>query len=322
MKVALHLLNRIRRGGGENVALNYSKILAELGVASYIVGKHDSRDFEEYISDTVGIYERLSIKRIKQADYIFVHTNANLFKLFFFYFFFLKSSRKKIFYIQHLFFSRSKFRVLSVFINAVCTDFIRITPITAEFVDQYIRIRRHFIVNFYISKYREADYPVIRQTVRRELNIDDHKTVFIFSSVLKPGKRVEDFLALAGYYRDREDFVFLLLGDGPEASAVRDYPGKNLIWAGMVDDVEKYLIAGDIYVFTSKVEMMPMTLIEAINTGKKILAYNTEINRFLLNNEVCTTFEDFQIRTDRDLYPHKPLKYNREYALAQIKGIL
>ena len=322
MKVALHLLNRIRRGGGENVALNYSKVLLELGIESFFIGKKDSQDYEEYIKDIVGVKEKLSLSVLRRADYIFIHSNKNLLRLFFQYFFFLNRKKKKIYYIQHLCYGRVKFRLLSFFINRVCTAFIQITPITSKHVSKCIKIPSHFIVNFYINRYDEEQHKQIRQNIRKENAIDDDKTVFIFSAVFKPGKRVGDFIQLAKHYQNNNQLVFLLLGDGPEAGIVRSYDGHNLIWAGLVNDVEKYLIASDVYVFTSQKEMMPMALIEAINTKKKIIAYDTEVNRFLLNNEICSTFNDLIHRIDSDSYPTSLKKYDKAYAIKTLEKIL
>lgn len=322
MKTAIHLLNSIKRGGGENVALNYAKILSELDVKSYFIGKRASADYEKDIADVIEIKEKLDYKTIKNADYIFVHTNKNLLKLFFIYFFSLKFSSKKIFYIQHLNFPPKKFRILSFFINSICTEFIQITPITSVLINKYIIIKKHFIVNFFINKYNDGEYTSIRNQVRGDLDIGEDKTVFMFSGIFKQGKRVEHFVNLARTFQANHNYIFLLLGDGPEAHIVQQYKGENLKWAGMVTDVEKYLISSDVYVFTSLFEMMPMALIEAINTEKKIVAYSTDINKFLLNGETCESFNDLVDRINKSNYPQDLKKYDRIYALSMIREIL
>jgi hypothetical protein len=70
---------------------------------------------------------------------------------------------------------------------------------------------------------------------------------------------------------------------------IDEYRGNNIIAVGCVNDVERYLISSDIYLFSSFLqEMLPMALVEAINADLSILAYDTIINRFLLSN---STFE-------------------------------
>ena len=140
MKKALHLLNSFKHGGAENVALNYSIVLDNLNVSSIFVAKKESPKYIELLIKNNFRYEiELSIPLIQEVDYIFIHSNQNLFKLLK-YKILGKLKNKQIFYIQHLFYPEKKFRLLSKFINYICTDFIQITPITSELVNKYIKI--------------------------------------------------------------------------------------------------------------------------------------------------------------------------------------
>ncbi|MDQ0105773.1 glycosyltransferase involved in cell wall biosynthesis [Chitinophaga terrae (ex Kim and Jung 2007)] len=324
MKKALQLLNKIQHGGGENVAMNYAKVLRELGVESVFIGKRTSAEYEAQISTVGTIQETLRFSDIRTADYLFVHTNKNLLKLFFLYLIPLKVMRKKVFYLQHLQFPEKKFRLLAFFINAVCTDFIQITPITKTLVDKYINIRKRFIVNFYISRYNKADYPSIRNSVRAELEIPEDKILVMFSAVFKPGKGLGDFLEVAARFAGRQAYYFLLIGDGPEAEMARQYKFPNLKWVGFVNDVEKYLIASDVYFFSSvfKQEMLPMALVEAINAEKKIIAYNTAINHFLLEGHTCESIQEMEAalldQGGAKTFPH----FDKQYALGKIGEII
>ena len=51
--------------------------------------------------------------------------------------------------------------------------------------------------------------------------------------------------------RNDSSIEFLIIGDGPEVNLVKSYPYSNLHWIGRVNDVEQYLIASDIYLFSS-----------------------------------------------------------------------
>ena len=82
MKKALHLLNSFKHGGAENVALNYSIVLDNLNVSSIFVAKKESPKYIELLIKNNFRYEiELSIPLIQEVDYIFIHSNQNLFKL-------------------------------------------------------------------------------------------------------------------------------------------------------------------------------------------------------------------------------------------------
>lgn len=322
MKKALHLLNSIKHGGAENVAYNYAKILNELDVNSVFIALPESTEYLNMLIDNgISVERKLTFKLLSDADYLFVHSNKCLIKLLP-YFLLLKSKKIKVIYVQHLFYTNCKFRLLSLFVNFLCTDFIQITPITSEYVNKYINIRISFIVNFYINKYDVSEWTEIRNEVRSELGIPCKNTLFMFSGVFKPGKNVGEFVTLASTCREDTDKTFLLIGDGIESDIVKKYSGENLKWIGFVNDVERYLIASDVYLFLSKFEMMPMALLEAINTEKIIIAYSTCVNDFLLQG--CT-FEtiDKKVISDNSVFDCQSFKkYDRSYALLELRQLL
>lgn len=78
---ALHLLNSLKHGGGENVAFNYAQVLATLNVSSTFVGRTASEEYERMISPMVKISHKLSGGLIRKSDLVFVHSNVNLLRL-------------------------------------------------------------------------------------------------------------------------------------------------------------------------------------------------------------------------------------------------
>lgn len=320
MKI-IHLLYSIKPGGAENVALNYAKSLRLLGVASIIVGKKENEKYAAVLSEWAEVCNDFHFSIIEPDDVIFVHCNQWLIGLLRFLPI-LKIKKIRVVYIQHLNYSPRKFFGLSVLINTICTDFIRITPITKALVNKFIFIRKHLIVNFYIQHYRVSEWPRIRESVRKEYDIHSSKTVISFSAIFRPGKGLEDFLKLASNCQDKKNYHFLLIGDGPERYLMEKYKSDNITWVGKVNDVEKFLIASDIYFFASKWEMMPMALIEAIDVDKKIIAYSTELNNFLLNDKTFDRITDPDI-LNADLPSGKTLiHYDSEYAICQLKKLL
>ena len=323
---ALHLLNLIKVGGGQSVALNYSIILKELGIISVFCGKrfHDET-FAHHLEKYGEVTYDLTLVLVKQSDIIFIHTNRNLLEL-------LKIKltsnildNKQIIYIQHLNYPKQKLRLLSIVINYVCTDFIQITPITTKYIERFININKHFIVNFKLLSYKENEWNLIRQKVRRDLGYSDDDVVYIYSSRFMEGKNVSKFLELAKSAVECTNMKFLLLGDGPENDDAKQYKADNYKWLGFQSDVERYLIASDVYLFVSlyKFEMLPMALVEAINYNLSIAAYDTEINKFLLNSMVYKDINLSLIKNWEVLPNGKDLlKYNQKYALAKISNLI
>lgn len=262
-------------------------------------------------------------KDIKEVDFIFVHSNINLLRLLPFYKI-ITSKRTRVFYIQHLCYDIKKFRYLSWMINWICTDFIQITPITNELIQQYIKIPVYFIINFYVNRYSSHEWGKIRNEVRTKLNIPAKKKLITFSAIFKPGKGLDFAIRLAMEMRNDSSIEFLIIGDGPEVNLVKSYPYSNLHWIGRVNDVEQYLIASDIYLFSSiyKQEMMPMALIEAINTDKRIVALKTNINDYLLSNQTYESLEKVIEALKIDNIPSGFKHYDMNYAIHKVKQMI
>ena len=323
MKIALQLLNTLKRGGAENVALNYASALSEMGVSSCFIAKSHSAEYEAMIrNQNHDIENRLTGDLIAGADYIFIHSNINLLRLIK-YKIAAKLKGKKVIYLQHLFFCERKFFILSLLINWICTDFFLITPRTEQLVKKYIRIPVHTFINFYIQRYEKKDYSTIRQTVREELHIADDDLIIMFSAIFKPGMGLVDCLKMASLMSNEPNVKFLIAGEGEEQYLIDEYRGNNIIAVGCVNDVERYLISSDIYLFSSFLqEMLPMALVEAINADLSILAYDTIINRFLLSNSTFESLDDMIKAVEERRVPRGFKHYDKAYALGQFRNIL
>lgn len=323
---AIHLLGLLKVGGGQSVALNYSKILKKYGIDSTFYGvRYGDGSYEDFAKEYVGITHDLDRKLLKGMDYIFVHTNKNLLKMLFYKLTFLGLSNKKVIYIQHLNYPTWKFFLLSLIINIVCTDFIQITPITSRNVKRFIFIKKHFIVNFKLLSYKKEEWKSIRSEIRKELGYNDQDVVYIYSTRFMEGKNVGKFIELAKESEGNNRMKFLLLGDGTEDEGAKSYHGPNYKWLGFQSDVEKYLIASDVYLFVSlyKLEMLPMALVEAINYELAIACFDTDINKFLVDNKVYQALTYDIIENWRALPNGSSLeKYNEEYAITKIKELL
>lgn len=322
-KEIIHLLNTIKSGGAENVAFNYSKVFLEFGYHSVFIGKKDSEDYEAMLRfEGFDVKYRVAEETLRSASIIFVHSSKNLLNLIP-YSRNLRKERVRIVYIQHLFFPKWKFRILSKIVNHVCTDFIRITPRTKPLVQRYINIPVHEVINFYINKYEPAQYSIVRKSIRLSLGIPENVQLIMFSATFKPGKGLNDFLSIAKEFKDDHLKHFLIAGDGVERYLVDEYHFGNVSYVGCVNDVESYLIASDIYLFLSlfSQEMLPMALVEAVNTDKRIVAYYTGINEFLLGEKTLESKEEVITFLKREEVPSGFNKYDMTYAMKRFQSV-
>ncbi|BBE30180.1 hypothetical protein OSSY52_03210 [Tepiditoga spiralis] len=321
MSKVYQLLDKFRFGGGENVAFNYARILNKLNIENYLIAKNQDNNFINKLKN-YKINYKTKLNKINKNDVLIIHTNRNLIKIFIKYFF--KINKPKIYYLQHLEYDEKKFKRLSKIINYICNGFIQITPITENLINKYIKIPVIFFQNFNINRYKKEEYEKIKNKIRKELNLKDDDYIAMFSGTFKKGKNLSHIL----YFAEKNPKIkFLILGDGEERSILKNKT-NNIIWLGRVEDVEKYLIASDLYLFTSGKEMMPMALIEAINYNKACLAYNIEVNKYLLNKiQLCKNKEEMNQKI-KELYKNKinyfeyKTKYNFDYGIRKMKELL
>ena len=106
-----------------------------------------------------------------------------------------------------------------------------------------------------------------REEVRHELGLRDEVLLF-HSSNLRPLKRIDLLLETAARIRPRESFKLLILASGsfaPFASDVRRLGLEDrVIVRESVADIEDYLAAADLGLFTSDTESFCLSILEAM----------------------------------------------------------
>jgi L-malate glycosyltransferase len=109
-----------------------------------------------------------------------------------------------------------------------------------------------------------------RAAVRRELGLRDEVLV-LHSSNLRPVKRIDLLLETAARIRPRESFKLLILAGGnfkPFAADVRRLGLEDrVIVRENVADIEDYLQAADVGLFTSESESFCLSILEAMYFG-------------------------------------------------------
>ena len=106
--------------------------------------------------------------------------------------------------------------------------------------------------------------------VRRELGVDGEVLV-VHSSNLRPGKRIDLLLETVSRGRPRDAFKLLVLAGesfAPYAERVRQLEVEDrLVVREKVSDIEEYLQAADIGLFTSDTECFCLSILEAMCFG-------------------------------------------------------
>lgn len=108
------------------------------------------------------------------------------------------------------------------------------------------------------------------------LGVPNGAVRFLLVARLRPEKRVEDFIdAVAQAQRDGHDVHGVVVGDGPEASALRERAasaGAPVSFAGFQHDPTRWMLASDVVCLTSTHEALPMSLAEALACGRPCIA--------------------------------------------------
>ncbi|MBK7175913.1 MAG: glycosyltransferase family 4 protein [Chloroflexi bacterium] len=127
--------------------------------------------------------------------------------------------------------------------------------------------RRFFIPNGVdLARFRPLE-AAAKAAKRRELGLPDG-LLALFTGRLAAEKRVDQLVALWPSVRQQfPTAVLLLLGDGPEASALKAQAGAGVLFGGRVDDVASYLQTADLFVLPSATEGLSNSLLEAMATG-------------------------------------------------------
>jgi UDP-glucose:(heptosyl)LPS alpha-1,3-glucosyltransferase len=113
-----------------------------------------------------------------------------------------------------------------------------------------------------------------RNEVRRGLGIADNAFVVIFPAHEFRRKGLEEVIKAAAKL-GRKDIVILVVGRDDPAPfvAIAEKSGikKNVIYAGMVSDIQKYYAASDAMVFPTDYEPFGLVILEAMATGLPVI---------------------------------------------------
>ncbi len=109
-----------------------------------------------------------------------------------------------------------------------------------------------------------------RAAVRRELGLGD-RAMLLHASNLRAPKRIDHLLEVAARIRPENSFKLVVLAGGSWAPFEKDVRrlglGDRVVVRERVTDIEDYLQAADIGVFTSEMESFCVSILEQMNFG-------------------------------------------------------
>jgi glycosyltransferase involved in cell wall biosynthesis len=114
--------------------------------------------------------------------------------------------------------------------------------------------------------------------VRREVGIGDTDQVVGIVAALRPEKNHELFLNMAACVVQQLPATrFLIIGDGPCRGALEQVARERGLAAhvqflGARDDVPRLLAALDVFALTSHIEANPISILEAMSSGRPVVA--------------------------------------------------
>jgi L-malate glycosyltransferase len=110
-----------------------------------------------------------------------------------------------------------------------------------------------------------------RAEARRELGLTDNEIMILHSSNLRPLKRIDLLLETAAHIRPRESFKLVILAGGSFAPFANDVRRLELehrvVVREKVGEIEDYLQAADLGLFTSETESFCLSILEAMCFG-------------------------------------------------------
>jgi glycosyltransferase involved in cell wall biosynthesis len=88
---------------------------------------------------------------------------------------------------------------------------------------------------------------------------------------LSPEKNIPMILACA---KAMPDALFVVVGDGPQAAVLKGMAASlnNVAFIGRRTDVERFYAAFDVFLLTSNMEGLPLTILEAMASGTPVVA--------------------------------------------------
>ncbi|MFA6433614.1 MAG: glycosyltransferase [Elusimicrobiales bacterium] len=127
--------------------------------------------------------------------------------------------------------------------------------------------------------------------LKNELGIQEGSFVLVTAGRLIPDKRFDAFIKIVALCAEKSGkrFTGIILGEGEarpelEASAAKMPLNAEIMLLGYQKEVLKFLSLADVFVFPSRAEMLPMSLLEASAVGLPVVCSDIPGNREIVNH--------------------------------------
>jgi len=130
--------------------------------------------------------------------------------------------------------------------------------------------------------------------IRDEIGLPKNKRVILYTGRLTEKKGMEFMEDVISEFEEREDTLFVLLGEGPFADRFRSiYDSTTVRAPGYIDYeyIDMYYKAADLYVHPSPYEGIPLSILEATECGVPVIARRAGDIPFVISNIVDTPKE-------------------------------
>lgn len=333
MKV-IQLLDNFNYGGGERVALTYRDTFSELGFHSLIVAiknKRESQDevylFPSYVRYFLFVF--MSIFKEKDSVILMAHTNRALFLSCLIKLAFLKSI--KLIYVQHLNYNERRYKIISL-VQLLIDKYIQITPVTEGAIKKHIKIDKVFYINNYIDVNNYPSSIQVENLLQDLLDEIKSRQVITFVGAFRKGKNVCHIQELIKRL-DEKKYFFLIIGDGFESGLLDRnlIESENVRFLGYQNNPLPFMKISDYIYFPSYDngdkfgEMMPMTVLEALEMNCKVIAYDLEVNKFLLPESNIFSYKDFDSivnSIESDAIRTVKNRYDNNYGLERFECLI
>ena len=170
---------------------------------------------------------------------------------------------------------------LNRMLTPITDSFIAVAPSHGRFLIERQRFPAHkvTVIPNGVDTQRFAPAPDVAG-IRRELELRPADPVVGIVAALRPEKNHELFLRVAQrVIQELSTTQFVVIGDGPCRDQLQQLAhdlniAASVVFLGSRDDVPRLLAAMDVFALTSHIEANPLSILEAMSTGRPVVATN------------------------------------------------
>lgn len=309
----LHVLTKLSFGGVQTIVMNYYKNIDRRKVQFDFVVQNEGEEFYEYEVKSLGgqIYRvaplHLDRKKFEKdlmnilksnAGYRIIHVHQNFLNIVP-----LRVAKKAGVQVR-ISHSHNNYKAISLYkrlqrfvfkaiIPLYATDYLSCSNASAEWLygKKAARSSKCRVVHNAINTRKFLlDYE-IRRRVREKLIIND-RIVLIHVGMFTSAKNHEYlFEIVKQLVKLNKQIVLLLVGDGERKELLLEMVElkgiqEQVLFLGMQDNVQDLLMAADFFIFPSRYEGLPLTVIEAQVSGLKCIVSNVITPEVDLFNDI------------------------------------